>query len=368
MDSGKKAQPFDISLKTILKIAGVVLLFWLSWRLVGIIWPIIFSLIVATFLAVGLNPLVARVAKILPGSNRFLAVLLSFLLLLTFLALFLTLVIPPIFNQIIEFASNLDDDFTKFLDQGNFLTENIKEYGIDQKISDWLGNLAGNFDGLQAGGVILSIVGAAFNIVTILVLTFLLLVEGPKIFEQLSSLNQNRRQKQRFERIGKKMYHVITSYVGSQLLVATIGAVVALLFMTIIGFPNPLAMAGVIWLFSLIPMIGVIIAAVIVIAAGLLESFKLAVVMAVYFLVYQQVENVTIQPYIQSRSLPLSVMMIFVAALIGARLGGIWGTFLAIPVAGCLRVLVHEFFNSSSYYKKYLTNRQKKEYQKESAD
>jgi predicted PurR-regulated permease PerM len=73
------------------------------------------------------------------------------------------------------------------------------------------------------------------------------------------------------------------------------------------------------------------------------SSVPLAITMLVYFIVYQQIENVTIQPYFQSRKNDLSPMLVFIAALLGIGFGGLLGGFVAIPVAGCIKILLEDW-------------------------
>ncbi len=100
----------------------------------------------------------------------------------------------------------------------------------------------------------------------------------------------------------------------------------------------------VVGLLGLIPMIGNMLAAVIVVIVSLFVSLPLALTMAVFFLVYQQIENATLQPYIQSKYNDLTPLTVFIAALIGISVGGFLGALVAIPIAGCVRILVLEYY------------------------
>jgi predicted PurR-regulated permease PerM len=110
---------------------------------------------------------------------------------------------------------------------------------------------------------------------------------------------------------------------------------------------NPVALAGIVFVFGLIPLIGNTLAAALVIVFCLFASSGLAVGMAIYFLLYQQIENATLQPYIQARSNNLTPLIVFISALIGAQLGGLLGALAAIPLAGCIRVLLDEYSDVS---------------------
>jgi predicted PurR-regulated permease PerM len=145
------------------------------------------------------------------------------------------------------------------------------------------------------------------------------------------------------------MYRVVTGYVNGQFLVATIGATFAVVALTIsttvfnVDTINPIAFGGIVFLLGLIPTIGVIISTAIVVIFSSFASIPLAITMLVYFIVYQQIENATIQPYIQSRANELTPLVVFSAAIIGIGFAGILGAIIAIPIAGCIKVLFDDF-------------------------
>ncbi|MBI3624146.1 AI-2E family transporter, partial [Candidatus Saccharibacteria bacterium] len=176
------------------------------------------------------------------------------------------------------------------------------------------------------------------------------LVEGPDWLQRYWQLHPKARR-QHDKVLAERMYRVVTGYVNGQVLIAAIASVFAMTTLVIashvIGVSvNAVALAGIVFLFGLIPLIGNTLAASVVILVSLFSSVPLAVTMLVYFLIYQQVENVTLQPYIQSRHNVLTPLLVFVAALIGAGLGGILGAFVAIPAVGCLRILLTDYLKN----------------------
>ncbi len=86
----------------------------------------------------------------------------------------------------------------------------------------------------------------------------------------------------------------------------------------------------------------------------LFVSFPMALTMAIFFLLYQQIENATLQPYIQSKYNELTPLIVFIAALIGVSVAGFLGALIAIPVAGCLRILFIELYDQKSKIKEAL--------------
>ena len=146
-----------------------------------------------------------------------------------------------------------------------------------------------------------------------------------------------------------KMYDIVTSYVNGQLLISAIAAVFALFGLliasTLLGVSiNAVGLAGIIAITGLIPMIGTLIGATIVVSVSLLSSLPLAIIMLAFFIVYQQIENVTIQPYIQSKKSELTPLLVFIAAILGIGFGGLLGAFIAIPVAACLRIVIIDYY------------------------
>ena len=175
----------------------------------------------------------------------------------------------------------------------------------------------------------------------------MMLIEGPKWLREIWKHVPARRRAHDQE-IARKMYKVVTSYVNGQVLVASIGAIFAMIALvitsTIIGVSiNAVALSGIVFLFALIPTIGTILGALFVAMFCLFASPLLALVMIIYFIVYQQIENATIQPMIQSRGSELTPMLIFIAAILGIGLGGVLGGFVAIPLAGCAKVLFDDW-------------------------
>lgn len=166
--------------------------------------------------------------------------------------------------------------------------------------------------------------------------------------ERITSLLPPGKREHR-RKLARKMYRVVVSYVNGQAIIAALGgtfaAVALYIFSQIFNAPvNAIALGGIVGLFALLPLIGTTIGAVIVVLASLLVSAPLAIAAAIYFIVYQQIENVTIQPYIQSKSNNLTPLTVFASALLGVGFGGLLGAIIAIPTAGCIKILVEDHY------------------------
>jgi predicted PurR-regulated permease PerM len=225
--------------------------------------------------------------------------------------------------------------------------ENLNLESQVNRIRDDFAERAGDLSGplLNTAG---RIGGAVISVIMVLVLAFMMLVEGPLWIKKFISLQPASKRKRR-ERIAKKMYRVVTGYVNGQVLVAATGGVFALIALLIGNAVfdanvNAVALAGIVFVFALIPMIGTTIGAVLVVLITLLASLPFALAIGIFFIIYQQIENVTLQPLIQSKTNQLTPLTVLAAALLGIGAAGLIGAIAAIPIAGCIKVLLEERF------------------------
>lgn len=307
-------------------------------------------ILIAAFLALALNPAVSWVAARLRSKSRARATGISYVLVILALGTFLFFVVPPLVTQLIDFLKDVPATLSSVTSQDSPVGNFIRRYGLESEVDAMSQNLKDQFSNLPstvvstaswAGGTLLSII-------TVVVLSFMMLIEGPRWFERIWAIQpKNKREHRR--QLARQMYRVVTGYVNGQVVIAMIAALFAMAALSI-GTAltdaniNIVAMGGIVFLLGLIPLIGNTLAAVIVVLVSLFSSLGLAIAMAVFFLLYQQLENVTLQPYIQAKSNQLTPLIVFIAALIGAGFGGLLGAFIAIPIAGCIRVLMQDHF------------------------
>ncbi len=343
-----KTQEVTLSNHTIMRIIGFVIGTVLLIRLVENMTHPITLIFVSFFLSLALNPAVTAVSKRLKSKSRVGGTAIAYGLVSTGLVLFTVLVVPPLIAQTTEFIREVPDTISDLRTQDSAIGNFIRRYELEQSVqdfaNDWTRNL-GNITGpaLTTANRVLSGVVSA---VTVFVMTFMMLVEGPRWMGAFWKQVPQRRRKHDQE-IANKMYKVVTSYVNGQVLVASIGATITMVFLVIFSTlldetVNAVALAGIVFLFGLIPTIGAMLGAVAVLVFTLVVNPTLALIMLGFFIIYQQVENATIQPYIQSRGNDLTPLLVFIAAIMGIGLNGILGGFVAIPIAGCIKVLVDD--------------------------
>jgi predicted PurR-regulated permease PerM len=225
----------------------------------------------------------------------------------------------------------------------------VKRYNLENEVDGLSDNLRERTKNIRQP--VISTAGrigsALIAIVTVLVLTFMMLVEGPEWSRRYWELHPTK-DRAHDRKLAEQMYRVVTGYVNGQVLLAFIAAsfafVALLVASTLLNVSvNAAGLAGILVFTGLIPMIGHTIGGTLVTLACLFVSVPLAIIMAVYFILYQQIENVTLQPYIQAKYNELTPLLVFVAALLGVGFGGLLGAFVAIPAVGCIKILVLDY-------------------------
>lgn len=305
---------------------------------------------ISFFFALGLNPIVTAIANRLRAPSRVKATAGAYVLVIAFLGLFISFVVPPLIRQTVDFVQEVPNTIENVTREDSSFNHFVQKYNLQEdvnKFSDEFGNRFKDIDGplLSTVGTIGS---ALISLVTVLVLTFMMLVEGHTWLNRFWSIQDPKKREHR-QKLARRMYRVVTNYFNGQVFIALLGglfaSVVIYILSQIFDAPvNAIALGGIIGMFALLPLIGTIIGSIIVVLACLLVSIPLAIAVGVYFIVYQQIENVTIQPYIQSRGSNLTPLIVFVAAILGIGFGGFLGAVVSIPIAGCIKILIEDYF------------------------
>jgi predicted PurR-regulated permease PerM len=272
------------------------------------------------FLAVALNPSVSKLSKFMPKGSRALSVAVAYLVVVGFLSSLILTVIPPVTKQIGNFANqapaiindiqnNADSRAGRFIERFSLEDEVDKAATtVKSKLGD-IGNFA--FSSAQTALTVL------INTITVLVLTFLMLVDGPIMMRKMFG---------RYKDKDVRRFAIILA---------------GWIFGT--PLPYPLVLTAAMWICGLIPLIGATLGATIVVAVSAFVNWKVALALGVYFFVYQQIENATIQPRIQGKAIKMSPLIVLIVVLLSASLGGLFTAFIALPIAGCLQLLFNEF-------------------------
>ncbi len=319
--------------------AGVLAAIWLGTHLQQI-GSTLMLVVVSLFLAAGLNPAVLFFER--RGMRRSYAVLTVILAFLAALALFLVAIVPVIADQVRALTENVPlwlDDL-----QANRDVQRLDaEYDIIDKVRDYVTN--GDFVSAIFGGAVgvgLAVLGALFSgfIVVVLTLYFLASLETTKsAIYRLAPASR----RDRVSRLGNRIVRSVGGYVSGAFLVAMCAGISSLIFLFIAGLGEyAVALAFVVALLDVIPMIGATIGAVIVTAIAFATDWKIGLACLIFYVIYQQVENYVIYPRIMSKSVDVPGVVTVIAALVGAALFGVVGALLAIPTAASVLMLVRE--------------------------
>lgn len=330
-----------VILVTTLALLGALYLLWELRQIVR--WCVI-----AAFLAVALNPLVDWLdRRHLP---RVAAILLVYLALFLFLVGLAAVVLPPLIDQLKALAGFIMNLVREPRGAYHDLQDLANRYGLGgylDTLRSQVSALPGRLTIAVAPllSVTLGVLGSVTALLSILLVTFFLLLDGKRFIEAGLYLFAPH-QRPRLRRLLGQSAGAISGYITGNVTISLIAGVAAFVVLEILRMPYAVALALVVSLFDLVPLIGATLGALVVVIVGLFVSPLTGGILAVYFLIYQQVENNVLQPLVYGRSVHLHPMAVFLAALAGAQLLGILGALLAIPVAEIIRILGTEWLAS----------------------
>ncbi len=341
----------NISNRTLLRAVVIICLSLIAIKFLSLAAHVLSLVAISFFLAVALNPAISWIIRRLSIKSRVKAAALAYVALLSVLFTVIIITVPPLIKQTSNFVDQLPTTVHNLSTQDNFFARFTREHQLNGQLDDIVDNLHEHITnlGVPALNTAANIGSTAVSIITVLVMTFMMLVEGPYWVRRFWELYPAK-HKAPHKQTSMRMYDIVTGYVNGQLIIAAIAAGFALIALLIASSLfnvsiNAVGLAGVVGIIGLIPMIGNIIAAVIVVLVCLFSSVPLALTMAIFFVIYQQVENATIQPYVQSKFNELTPLLVFIAALLGIGFGGLLGAFVAIPLAGCLKIIYNEYMH-----------------------
>jgi len=327
--------------RTILTVLGTIIAVAVVLEVIWIARHVIVWILISLFLALAMNPAVEFFQR--HGiRRRGLAAGVTYILVLAALAAIGALFVPTVVHQVSDFVGKVPDyvhDISHGKGRFGFLET---KYHLPEKIRDAI-HKGGAAKVLGLSGAALSITKSVITIVvgtlTIAFLTFFMLLEGPKWMERFYGLLPPE-SRPRWENVCRQIYRTVGGYVTGNLLISLIAGSSTTLVLIIMGVPYAVALGLLVAILDLIPLAGATIAAIVIGAVAFIHSIVAGIVVIVFFIVYQQVENHFLQPVVYGRTVQLSPLMVLISVLIGAELAGILGALGAIPVAGAIQVLI----------------------------
>jgi predicted PurR-regulated permease PerM len=325
--------------RAVVQVVGIVLAVALGLWIIWVGRHVLVWVLISIFLAMALNPAVERLQR--AGlKRRGAAAACVYLLALAVVALLAALFIPTLVNQVNDFVDatpDYVDDLTKGRGPLGFLE---RDYHVVERVRDAVQGNGGQIAGgaSTALSITKSIVTTVVAAVTIIFMTFFMLLEGPTWVERFYAMLPAG-SRERWEAVGGEVYRTVGGYVTGNLMISLIAGTAATLVMLALGIPFALALGLLVAVLDLIPLAGATLGAIIVCLVGLTQSPSDALILAAFFLVYQQLENHLLQPLVYGRTVKLSPLLVLIAVLLGAELAGVIGALGAIPVASTLQIL-----------------------------
>jgi len=333
----------DVRTRTVLRVLAVTIAVAILLEVVWIARHVISWLLISVFLALALDPLVSWIER-RGRLKRGPAIGVAYLILaLAIVGVGLTFV-PKLVDEVNGFVQALPNyvhDLTHGRGRLGFLE---RKYHVVEKVREQV-QKGGATRVLGLSGTALSITKSVLSIVaatvTIVFMTFFMLLEGRSWTERFYNLLPEKSQP-RWRRIGHDIYRTVGGYVTGNLLISVIAGVSITIVLLVLGVPFAVALGLLVAILDLIPLAGATIAGIVVVGISFLHSVPAGIIVAVFFIVYQQLENHFLQPVIYGRTVQLTPLVVLVAVLIGAELAGILGALAAIPVAGTIQVILRD--------------------------
>ena len=317
--------------------AGALLLLYCLYR----VRSVLMLVFVAAFLAVGLDPAVSFLER--KGVKRGLAVAVIFVALLLALVGFVAAVVPPLVEQVTNFATNLPEYIDSLADRNQRIAEYVEENDIADKLRESIGSAPTQISGSLGTvvGVAGSVLGKIFNALTVIVLTIYFSLSLSRAREgSLKLVPKTRRA--RVQELSDPILEKIGSYIAGNVAVSIIAGVVSFIFFAIAGVPYPVALALWVGIADLIPLVGATIGMIPALVVAFFVSLPVGIATLVFFLIYQQVENYVIVPRVMTKAIDISPAAVLLAALIGGSLLGFVGALIALPFAAAVKLVAQE--------------------------
>ena len=330
--------------KVLLATMAALALLWFLYLVRSVVALVLISI----FLAVALGPAVDFFQRRrLPRAASILVVYG-----LIFLALFGIglLIVPPVVEETTELVQNVPE-YIDGARRNELIREYDDRYGVTARLQEQAANLPQRLGSAVATlqSVTVGVFSTLFQLVTVLVITLFLLLDGKSIagflFKQLEPEHERRART-----IAANIYKAVGGYVTGAFALALLAGTITFVVLTALGVPFAVPLAVLMAFLDLIPLVGAPVAGTIIALIAAFQNFPTTlIVWGIFFLIYQQLENNVLQPFVYKRTVSLAPLLVIIAVLIGATLLGVLGALLAIPVAAAVQILVKDFWYFRSH-------------------
>jgi len=303
---------------------------------------ILVLVLIGLFVAVSLDPVVRwLVAR---GVRRSLAVSIVVLVLVALFALFIWSIVPPVVEQGGKLFADLPGYLRRLSEQSKAVREVTDRYHLTARLSTLVADLPGRLAGGAVGSVH-RFLGTLASSLTVLVLAIYFMADMPRLQRGVVRLFPPRRRP-RVAEIVKVVVDKVGGYMIGNIIISLVAGASTFICLELVRVPFALPLAVTVAITDLIPMIGATLGAVICVLVSVLtvDIWPQSVIVLLFFIGYQQLENYLIAPRVMRNAVDLSSVAVLLAALIGGAVLGLVGAIMAIPIAATAKVVMSPRF------------------------
>jgi len=333
----------EISTETILKAIFIILAIWFLF----LVKDIILLLFVAIIISSAIEPIIDILeTKKIP---RVIGVMSIYLLLFFIIGLMISFLIPPITYQLNDLSQNIPQHYQKMQDSFKPISDFFQTKNVDVSIQDFFSN-ADSWVSRASQNIFSTTVGVFSGLISTIVvlsLAFYMTLVKDGINKFVALVTPGKHQKYAIG-LTIKIKHQIGKWLQGQLMLMLIIFILDFIGLSIIGIPYALVLAVIAGLLEIIPYIGPVLAAIPGIILGFLISPLIGLLAFVIYFIVQQAEGHILTPLIMKKAVGLNPVAVILALLAGAKLGGILGAIIAIPVATALGIFIKDLFSKNN--------------------
>lgn len=302
-------------------------------------------LLISAFVAIAVSGPVNVLAR---HMKRGLAIAIVYVAIIAVPVTIAAIFVPPLITSTVNLVNDLPsyvDDVQNTLNDNKAFRKLNENFDVNQKLTDAANDLSSHLG--DAAGLLGDIGTAAINSIfgglTVLILSIFMVGRGRSWLEAIAK-RRPPVEAEALRRTADRVGGAVSAYIGGAIAQAFIAGLSAFIVLAILGIPSPLALAALVAVFDVIPMVGSAIAGVIVGVVTVFVGFPVdTIIWAVWVVAYQQFENYVVQPRIQQKAVELEPFIILIAVLFGGALAGIFGALIAIPIAATGQIVYQEY-------------------------
>ena len=338
--SGAPRSWSDVPWRTIAGTVGVVVLTYAAINVLDAVIRILAWIAIAGFFAIVLAQPVRRIqAKV--GDRRNVSTGIVVFSTLAVMIGVLALFIMPVRSQLIDIISDLPGAVHDAADGKGPIGNIVDKLNIESYVQDNEAELARAADRLDDSSfeTVQTALNAVLAFITITLLTFLFLSQAEAMGRGALGLVPHRRRAS-VKRVAVDAARAVSGYLIGNLLISVIAGSTAFVCLVALGVPSPVVLALFVAVADLVPLVGATIGAAVGVLAAYLHSPTAGLIALIFFVIYQQIENGVIYPWVMARKVNVNPLVVLLSVLLGVELVGILGALLAVPVSGALQVIV----------------------------